>query len=155
MKLTSSDVMSENDPNNIELKESLMQPCISSTENGTCGGNHDKHLVVCRRSIEKEALIFDYKRRRATSCFEISPSMVEGLKKEDQRQDKADSLDNFFAKLNARKHNNVSAVNHKKTRQSMTSVQSFGKLTVNSRKQSLPELKPKKTEKFAQVCVVP
>jgi hypothetical protein len=95
--------------------------------------------------------MFNFNRRRATSCVEMSPRMVEELRKEDKSQEKADSLDNFLTKLTAKNHVDSTALNAKPKQPSMTSLQSFAKLTVNSKMQSSPDLKPKKTEKFAQV----
>jgi hypothetical protein len=141
--------MSETDSKDIELKESVLQSdSIPKKINNDGGLIDDNYLDVEKTSIEQEALMFNYNRRRATSCVEISPRMVEELRKEHKSQEKADSLDNFLSKLTAKSHVDLST---KQKQPSMTSLQSFTRLTINSKMQSSPDLKPKKTEKFAQV----
>ena len=146
--------MSDTDSKDIELKESLVQSdsVAKKINNDSAILIDDNYLGVRKTSIEQEALMFDYNRRRATSCVEISPRMVEELRKENKSQEKADSLDNFLSKLSAKTNIDFTALNAKQKQPSMTSLQSIAKLTVNPKMQSSPDLKPKKTEKFAQVC---
>ena len=154
MKFTPSENgISETDSKDIELKESLLQSdsIPKKINNETPALIDYNHLAVQKNSIEEEALMFNFNRRRATSCVEISPRMVEELRKEHTSQEKADSLDNFLSKLTAKNHIDSTALNTKQKQPSMTSLQSITKLTVNSKMQSSPDLKPKKTEKFAQV----
>lgn len=145
--------MSETDTTDIELKESFLpSESLPKTVNNDVCLIDDNCLDVRKSSIEQEALMFNYNRRRATSCVEISPRMVEELRREKKSQEKADSLDNFLSKLTAKNHITGSMVlNAKQKQPSLTSLQSITKLTVNSKMQSSPDLKPKKTEKFAQV----
>ena len=144
--------MSETDSKDIELKESILHSeSIPKKVNNDDVVIDDNYLGVEKKSIEEEALMFNYNRRRATSCVEISPRMVEELRKEHKSQEKADSLDNFLSKLTSKNH--VDSLNTKQKQPSMTSLQSFTKLTMNSKIQSSPDLKPKKTEKFAQVSL--
>ncbi|XP_028417338.1 potassium voltage-gated channel subfamily H member 6-like isoform X2 [Dendronephthya gigantea] len=149
--------MSETDTTDIELQESFLHSDTlpKTMNNDVCAGFIDDNcLDVRKNSIEQEALMFNYNRRRATSCVEISPRMVEELRRENKSQEKADSLDNFLSKLTAKNSNHVTdsmVLNAKQKQPSLTSLQSITKLTVNSKMQSSPDLKPKKTEKFAQV----
>ena len=145
--------MSDTDSKDIELKESLVQSdsVAKKINNDSAILIDDNYLGVRKTSIEQEALMFDYNRRRATSCVEISPRMVEELRKENKSQEKADSLDNFLSKLTAKTNIDFTALNAKEKQPSMTSLQSITKLTVTPKMQSSPDLKPKKTEKFAQV----
>ena len=147
---------SDTDSKDIELKESLLksdslprklESNVTTIERGSPTSDS-----MNSTSIEVEALNFNFNRRRATSCVEIYPRMVENLCKESKSQEKADSLDNFLGKLTSRKQYEtpVSYINGKQP--SITSLQSFPKPTVTPRMQDISQdIRPKKTEKFAQV----
>ena len=145
---------SDTEAKDIEMKESLVKhdplPKRPSTDLTRI---EDSQTIVDRdHSIESDATKYDFNRRRATSCVEISPRMVENLKKESElSQDKADSLDNFLSKLTAKNGSQANSMYSTGKQPSMRSLQSFAKLTVHSK--STQDLKPKKTEKFAQVGI--
>lgn len=142
----------ESGSNDMELKESLLPssdiiPTILNHESR----RNDENFLGVKSPIEEEALRFNFNRRRATSCVEISPRVVPNLRKEEMSQEKADSLDNFLNKVTSKNHINFPVFDANKKQLSMNSLQSLAKLTVNSKIQSTTDLKPKKTEKFAQV----
>ena len=152
----SEDGTSDTDSKDIELKESFLksdslprklESNVTTIERGSPTSDS-----MNSNSIEVEALNFNFNRRRATSCVEIYPRMVENLCKESKSQEKADSLDNFLSKLTSRKQYETPATYINGKQPSMTSLQSFAKPTVSPRIQDISQdIRPKKTEKFAQV----